>query len=252
MLVCVGTLPGSQTDSRRALGAREAKRTERLPVVVFGLPEVACEHSILDDQAKIHARRRIGHGERFIRPAVRFDLADAADPGLDAMVGGSGALGRGGMITKLKAARLAARSGAHTVIASGSEPANLKRILAGEAVGTLLAASVSPLDARKRWIAGQQRVKGRLTLDAGAVTALRERGVSLLPVGVTAVSGEFSRGELVACQDAEGRVMAQGLSNYSSDETALMLGAGSDVIVERLGYRLEPELIHRDNLVVLS
>lgn len=184
--------------------------------------------------------------------AARLDFADAADPGLDAMVGGSGALGRGGMITKLKAARLAARSGAHTVIASGSEPANLKRILAGEAVGTLLAASVSPLDARKRWIAGQQRVKGRLTLDAGAVTALRERGVSLLPVGVTAVSGEFSRGELVACEDAEGRVMAQGLSNYSSDETALMLGAGSDVIVERLGYRLEPELIHRDNLVVLS
>lgn len=184
--------------------------------------------------------------------ASRLSFADAADPGLDAMVGGSGALGRGGMITKLKAARLAARSGANTVIAHGAEPGTLTRILAGEPVGTLLAASVSPLDARKRWIAGQQRVKGRLTLDSGAVTALRERGVSLLPVGVTAVSGEFSRGELVACEDAAGRVVAQGLANYSSAETGQMLGASSDVIGERLGYSLEPELIHRDNLVVLN
>lgn len=184
--------------------------------------------------------------------AQRIEFADATDARLDDMVGGSGALGRGGMITKLKAARLAARSGAHTVIASGTDPGVLRRILAGERTGTLLASSVSPLDARKRWIAGQQRVKGRLTLDAGAVAALRERGVSLLPVGVTAISGEFSRGELVACEDAEGRVMAQGLSNYSSAETARMLGASSDVIGERLGYSLEPELIHRDNLVVLS
>ena len=184
--------------------------------------------------------------------AKRLDFADATDASLDAMVGGSGALGRGGMITKLKAARLAARSGAHTVIANGADPTSLKRILAGESVGTLLAASVSPLDARKRWIAGQQRVKGRLTLDTGAVTALRERGVSLLPVGVTAVSGEFSRGELVACEDGDGRLIAQGLSNYSSAETQQMLGAGSDVIGERLGYSLEPELIHRDNLVLLN
>ncbi len=184
--------------------------------------------------------------------AKRLDFSDANDANLDGMVGGSGALGRGGMITKLKAARLAARSGAHTVIASGEDPSTLTRILAGESVGTLLAASVSPLDARKRWIAGQQRVKGRLTLDSGAVTALRERGVSLLPVGVTAVSGEFSRGELVACEDADGRVVAQGLSNYSSAETGQMLGVASDVIGERLGYSLEPELIHRDNLVILS
>jgi glutamate 5-kinase len=184
--------------------------------------------------------------------APRLEFADATDLRLDAMVGGSGAMGRGGMITKLKAARLAARAGAHTVIASGSEPSTLRRIMAGEPVGTLLAASLSPLDARKRWIAGQQRVKGTLTLDSGAVTALRERGVSLLPVGVTAVGGEFSRGELVGCADADGRMVAQGLSNYSSAETAQMLGVTSDVIGERLGYSLEPELIHRDNLVVLN
>lgn len=178
-------------------------------------------------------------------------FADAGEETLDAMVGGSGALGRGGMITKLKAARLAARSGAHTVIANGSDPRILRRVLGGETVGTLLAASVSPLDARKRWIAGQQRVKGRLTLDAGAVNALKNRGVSLLPVGVVAVDGSFSRGEVVACQDQEGLVIAQGLTNYSSTETRKMLGAGSGDIVERLGYSLEPEIIHRDNLVVL-
>jgi glutamate 5-kinase len=156
------------------------------------------------------------------------------------------------MITKLKAARLAARSGAHTVLANGRDPLALQRILSGEPVGTLLAASVSPLDARKRWIAGQQRAKGRLTLDAGAVHALTSRGVSLLPVGVVAVSGEFSRGEMVACENEEGRVVAQGLSNYSSSETLKMLGAGSEEIGARLGYVLEPELIHRDNLVLVS
>lgn len=184
--------------------------------------------------------------------AKLISYADAADVSLDAMVGGSGALGRGGMITKLKAARLAARSGAHTVIASGADPRVLRDILAGEPVGTLLAANVSPLDARKRWIAGQQRTKGQLELDAGAVNALLNRGVSLLPVGVVAVRGAFSRGELVACVDGEGRVIAQGLSNYSSAEAAKMLGVGSSEIGDRLGYSLEPELIHRDNLVVLS
>ena len=184
--------------------------------------------------------------------AELVDCADAADGSLDAMVGGSGALGRGGMITKLKAARLAARSGAHTVIAKGSDPSVLRRILSGEPVGTLLTAGVSPLDARKRWIAGQQRVKGQLTLDAGAVNALKNRGVSLLPVGVVAVTGEFSRGELVACLDGDGLVIAQGLANYSSEETRKMLGAGSGEIVDRLGYCLEPEIIHRDNLVVLN
>lgn len=186
-------------------------------------------------------------------PAARLiDFADAGDPSLDAMAGGSGAFGRGGMLTKLKAARLAARSGAHTVIARGTDPRVLRGILAGEPIGTLLTASVSPLDARKRWILGQQRTKGQLVLDAGAVNALLRRGVSLLPVGVVAVRGAFSRGELVACVDGEGRMIAQGLANYSSDETAKVLGVGSNEIGDRLGYCLEPELIHRDNLVMLS
>ncbi len=179
--------------------------------------------------------------------------ADASDTVLDTMVGASaGALGRGGMLTKLKAARIAARSGAHTVIANGHLEDVLGRVLAGEGVGTLLVASVTPMDARKRWIAGQLKVKGEVQLDAGAVAALQRRGVSLLPVGVVAVRGAFSRGDVVCCVDAEQRPIAQGLVNYSSIETAKLLGASSEEIAGRLGYSAEPELMHRDNLVILS
>ncbi len=178
--------------------------------------------------------------------------ADAADARLDAMVGEGGVLGRGGMVTKLKAARIAARSGAHTVIAGGRHPEVLTRVLAGEAVGSLLCASVLPLDARKRWIAGQLRPKGDLILDDGAVAAITSRGVSLLPVGVVAVRGRFSRGDVVRCLDGGDRVVGQGLVNYSSDEARRLAGAASSEIGERLGYSLEAELVHRDNLVVLA
>jgi glutamate 5-kinase len=179
--------------------------------------------------------------------------ADAADGRLDDMVSGTpGSLGRGGMLTKLRAARIAARSGANTVIAGGRSPEVLARILGGETVGTLLTASILPLDARKRWIAGHLRAKGDLVLDAGAVGAVLSRRVSLLPVGVVAVKGRFSRGDLVRCIDADGRVIGQGLVNYSSEEVAKLAGAVSSEISARLGYALEPELVHRDNLVVLD
>ncbi|HEX7037021.1 MAG TPA: glutamate 5-kinase [Pseudomonadales bacterium] len=179
--------------------------------------------------------------------------ADAADERLDPMVAGvPGELGRGGMMTKLKAARIAARSGAHTVIAGGREPEVLSRILQGERVGTLLTASILPLDARKRWIAGQLRAKGDLVLDAGAVAAVTSRGVSLLPVGIVAVHGRFSRGDVVRCLDPDGEVIGQGLVNYGSEEARRLIGAASSEIAERLGFALEPELVHRDNLVVLK
>ncbi len=179
--------------------------------------------------------------------------ADAGDRRLDHMVtGGAGELGRGGMVTKLKAARVAARSGADTVIAGGRAPDVLRRILAGESVGTLLTASILPLDARKRWIAGQLRAKGDLVLDAGAVEAVTSRGVSLLPVGVVAVRGRFARGDVVRCVDGTGEVIGQGLVNYSSAEAERLIGAASSEIAARLGFSLEPELVHRDNLVVLK
>ncbi|MCZ6642974.1 MAG: glutamate 5-kinase [Gammaproteobacteria bacterium] len=184
-------------------------------------------------------------------PIVPF--ADASDERLDSMAGiGASTLGRGGMITKVQAARLAARSGSHTVIANGREMNVLTRILTGEHLGTLLAASVTPLDARKRWIAGQLKAKGELRLDPGAVDALRRKGVSLLPVGVVAVQGEFVRGDMVRCVDETGGLVAQGLANYGSVDAAKLIGARTDEIGERLGYRLEPELVHRDNLVLLS
>ncbi|MFO7593781.1 MAG: glutamate 5-kinase [Pseudomonadota bacterium] len=172
-------------------------------------------------------------------------------PELEQMAGGSGgALGRGGMLTKVRAARLAARSGSATVIAAGSREGILQQIAAGERVGTLFLPDTEPLLARKQWLAGHLQVRGRLVLDAGAVKVLRESGKSLLPVGVKGVSGDFGRGEMVACVDEEGREVARGLVNYSAEEARKIQGQPSKRIEELLGYVDEPELIHRDNLVL--
>ncbi|MHB8456049.1 MAG: glutamate 5-kinase [Acidiferrobacterales bacterium] len=175
----------------------------------------------------------------------------AGDPDLEAMAGGSGLLGRGGMRTKLLAAAKAARSGAATVIASGREREVLPRVLAGEPIGTYLKPAEERMAARKRWLADQMQVRGRLRLDAGAVKVLREAGRSLLPVGVQAVEGVFRRGELVACVDPGGQEIARGLANYGSEEAAKILGKASSQIEAILGYVDEPELIHRDNMVLL-
>jgi glutamate 5-kinase len=176
--------------------------------------------------------------------------AQASD--LDALASaGSGAMGRGGMQTKLRAARLAARSGANTVIASGLEPNILMQILDRADVGTLLTADLTPMTARKRWLAGQLRAKGDLVLDSGAARAITQQGVSLLAIGVVAVNGSFLRGEMVRMVDQQGNVLAQGLTNYSSDEVLRLAGRHSDQFAERIDYVGEPELVHRDNLVVI-
>ena len=184
--------------------------------------------------------------------AGRLGYAEATYPGLDALAGAGGSLGRGGMVTKIRAARTAARSGAHTVIANGRKEGVLTRILAGEPEGTLLAATVLPLVARKRWIAGQLKPKGELVVDAGAAAAIRERGVSLLPVGVVAVRGKFVRGDLVRCVTESGEAVAQGLVNYSSGEAGRLAGVGTDEMAGILDYVEEPELMHRDNLVIVD
>ena len=176
--------------------------------------------------------------------------ANVGDPVLDRMAGRGGTWGRGGMITKVAAARLAARSGTVTVIASGREPGVLTRLAAGEALGTRLEPDAAPLAARKRWLAGQVQVSGRLVIDDGAVKVLRESGRSLLPVGVTKVEGRFARGAIVACLDRQGREVARGLVNYGADESRNIMGRPSGAIAKRLGYVHEPELIHRDNLVL--
>ena len=202
---------------------------------------------ILTDQAGLFdADPRVHPGARLVAHA------QAGDPRLEAMAGGTGsALAKGGMLTKILAARRAARSGAHTVIASGREPEVLVRLAQGEAIGTLLAAGTAPLAARKAWLADHLTVGGRVSLDAGAAKALVTGGKSLLPIGVVDVSGDFQRGEIVACLGPEGREVARGLVNYSAEETRRIMRRPSSEIETILGYVDEPELIHRDNLVVL-
>lgn len=175
----------------------------------------------------------------------------AGDPSLEAMAAEGGAWGRGGMRTKLAAAALAARSGTSTVIASGLRLGVLEALSAGEAVGTFLEPGQTPLAARKQWLAGHMKLRGRVVLDAGAVEVLNKRGKSLLAVGVTAVEGEFKRGEVVACIGPDGREVARGLANYNAEETRRIMGQPSDRIEALLGYVDQAELIHRDNLVLV-
>jgi glutamate 5-kinase len=201
---------------------------------------------ILTDQAGLYDRDpRTHQGARVIEQCATLDRA------LDRMAGSSiGALGRGGMITKIRAARRAARSGAATIIASGLETGVLERIASGQTVGTLLLPNSAPLAARKQWIANQLRPEGRLYLDAGATRVIREQGRSLLPVGVTRVEGDFRRGDMVICLDPQGEEVARGLVNYDTAEARRILGRPSTQLEGVLGYVDEPELIHRDNLAV--
>lgn len=182
-------------------------------------------------------------------------IAEAAccDSSLDVVAGGSGSgVGRGGMLTKLQAARQAAHSGCNTLIVGGAQQNILSRIAAGEPLGSLLTTNQKPLAARKQWLAGQLQIRGQLQLDAGAVAVLRQQGSSLLAVGVLAVEGDFKRGDLISCLDADGLEVARGLINYSAKETAVIKGYSTSQIICQLGYCEEDELIHRDNLVVLG
>ncbi len=186
-------------------------------------------------------------------PQARFvHHAQAGDPALEAMAGGAGSsLGRGGMLTKILAAKRAATSGAHTVIASGREDNVLVRLAAGETVGTQLKAPLAQLTARKQWMADHLQTAGKVVLDAGAVRMVKASGKSLLPIGVTDISGNFGRGDVVTCVDTEGAAVARGISNYASSDARRIAGHPSSQILEILGFFEEPELIHRDNLVLL-
>lgn len=204
---------------------------------------------LLTDQAGLRER-----DPRLDAAAPRISVALASDPALDVMAGdggAAGALGRGGMYTKLRAARLAARSGACTLIANGQEAGIIGRLKAGSDEGTLLLPETGRLAARKRWIAGHLQTRGTVIVDAGAVAALREHGRSLLAVGVIDVVGDFERGEVVSCCDESGLEVARGLVNYGADETGRIRGRASREIMSLLGYAGEPELMHRDNLVLV-
>lgn len=201
---------------------------------------------ILTDQKGLYtADPRKDPGAEFVHHAK------AGDPDLELMAGGAGSsLGRGGMLTKILAARRAAGSGASTVIAWGREPDVLRRLCEGEPIGTLLVAQTLKTQARKQWIADHLQLRGAVTVDAGAAGKLRDEGKSLLPIGMTAVEGEFSRGDVIAVREEGGAEIARGLANYSSFEARLICRKPSSEFERLLGYAAEPEMLHRDNLVI--
>lgn len=218
---------------------------DTLAALVANLVEADMLVLLTDQQGLFDGDPRSNPSARLVPEAL------AGDASLERMASGSGgSLGRGGMLTKVRAAALAARSGTVTRIASGHEPAVLQRLAADEPLGTCLKPSSGAVAARKQWLAGHLRVRGRLVLDDGAVKVLRSAGSSLLPVGVTRVEGEFVRGDLVVCIAPGGEEVARGLVNYSAAESSKIIGQPSSRIEELLGYVDETELIHRDNLVL--
>ena len=187
-------------------------------------------------------------------PSAQFvHEARAGDSALEAMAGGAGSsIGKGGMITKILAAKRAAGSGASTVIAWGREPDVLVRLAQGEAIGTLLVAQTAKTQARKQWMVDHLQLRGAVVVDAGAAAKLCGEGKSLLPIGMTQVEGEFSRGDVIAIRDTDGREIARGLANYASAEARLLCRKPSGAFEQLLGYAAEPEMVHRDNLVLVG
>lgn len=219
---------------------------DTLGALVTNLIEADCLIILTDQKGLYTADPRKHPDARFVHEAR------AGDPELERMAGGAGSnVGTGGMLTKILAAKRAARSGAHTLIAWGREENVLLRMAQGELIGTQLTAQEATLAARKQWMADHLQMRGRLVLDDGAAKALAAGGKSLLPVGVKSVEGEFERGEVIACVNHEGHEIARGLVNYSAAEARRIAGKPSSEIETILGYVDEPELIHRDNLVRL-
>jgi len=219
---------------------------DTLGALVTNLIEADALVILTDQQGLFESDPRKNPDAKFVSHAKAGDLE------LEAMAGGTGSgIGKGGMLTKILAAKRAARSGAHTVIASGREKDVMVRLAHGECIGTELQASLQILSARKQWMADHLRVRGRLVLDAGAVTALRKEGKSLLPIGVKSVQGRFEPGDVVACVDVDGIECARGLVNHSSSDARRIAGQPSSRLAEILGTTTEPELMHRDNLIVL-
>jgi glutamate 5-kinase len=245
-LLALNTIPVINENDTVAIDEIKFGDNDTLAALVTNLVE-ADALVILTDQPGLFTR-----DPRRYPDATLVTEAKAGDPELELMAGGAGShIGSGGMQTKIRAAKRAARSGAHTVIASGREPDVLLRLTDGEMIGTQLIAETMTLAARKQWLADHLQVRGQLKLDAGAVKALVQDGKSLLPIGVYELSGDFERGEVVSCLDPDGHEVARGLVNYNAGETRRILRAPSHEIEARLGYIDEPELIHRDNLVLL-
>ncbi|RZL90918.1 MAG: glutamate 5-kinase [Variovorax sp.] len=219
---------------------------DTLGALVANLVEADALIILTDQKGLYSADPRKDPAATFVHEAV------AGDPALEAMAGGAGSsLGRGGMITKILAAKRAAGSGASTVIAWGREPDALLRLSRGEAIGTLLVAQTPKHQARKRWMADHLQMRGAVTVDNGAAAKVKAEGKSLLPIGMTAVEGEFSRGDVIAVRDLAGVELARGLANYSSAEARMLCRKPSSEFERLLGYIAEPEMVHRDNMVLM-
>ena len=245
-LLALGVIPVINENDTVVTDEIKFGDNDTLGALVTNLIEADCL-IILTDQAGLYTR-----DPREDASAELIHKARAGAPELEDMCGKAGShIAKGGMLTKVLAAKRAARSGAHTVIASGHEPEVLVRLAEGEAIGTQLVAETMPIAARKQWLADHLQVNGRLMLDAGAMRALANDGKSLLPIGVKSIEGAFERGAVVACITPEGRELARGLVNYGANEARRILGRPSSDILSVLGYVDEPELIHRDNLVLL-
>jgi glutamate 5-kinase len=245
-LLALGAIPVINENDTVVTDEIKFGDNDTLGALVANLVEADVLVILTDQDGLFSADPRLDAKASLVRDAI------AGAPELEAMAGGTkSAVGRGGMLTKVLAARRAAKSGADTVIANGRESGVLQRLVAGEKIGTRFAARTMALAARKQWLADHLQLRGRLTLDTGAVFALTRDGKSLLPVGVTAVEGEFERGEVVACVDTGGREIARGLANYGATDARRIIGRPSNEIESILGYVDEAELIHRDNLVLL-
>ena len=245
-LLSLGTIPIINENDTVATEEIRFGDNDTLAALVANLVE-ADVLVILTDQQGLFNK-----DPRYYPDAELVSQSKASNPALITMAGDSGALGQGGMRTKITAAQCAARSGAATIIAAGSSTEVLPKIARGDNIGSLLIADREPLNARQQWLASQLNVHGQLILDDGASHALKKAGVSLLAVGVSAVKGHFKRGEVVSCRNAAGEEIARGLVNYSSKESELIKGQSSKKIESILGYIDETELIHRDNLVLMS
>lgn len=245
-LLALGVVPVINENDTVVIDEIRFGDNDTLAALVANLVE-ADNLIILTDQNGLFDRDPRQHSDaRLITESL------VSEPSLEAMAeGGAGSLGRGGMATKIRAARLAARSGASTLIASGREPEVLNALHNGNELGTLLKAGEALVTARKQWLAGHLQMRGQLVLDEGAVRVLHQSGRSLLAVGVSAVEGDFTRGDMVACVDSQGQEVARGLVNYHVAEVRKIMGHSSDQIESLLGYVDEAELIHRDNLVLV-
>ena len=219
---------------------------DTLGALVANLVEADALVILTDQKGLFTADPRKDANARFV------EQAQAGDPALEVMAGGAGSsLGRGGMITKILAAKRAAGSGASTVIAWGREPDVLIRLSQGEAIGTLLVAPTQKTQARKQWMADHLQMRGAVVVDAGAAAKVRDEGKSLLPIGMVLVEGDFSRGDVIGVRDPDGVEIARGLANYSSVEARLLCRKPSSEFEALLGYAAEPEMLHRDNLVLM-